>query len=167
MQVIDPKTGLLTRDGADLIRFMVEAVNGAGAVLTNDGIQTLTNKTIDGDSNTLRDIPTSALKSTTGDENEVVTGAAGISGTLAQWDSNGDLIEGPQIADITDTALPVDGSAEMQAPLPLRSYLVAEVPDATDGAGTLIFVSNEAGGAVLAYSNGTNWLRVQDLAIIS
>lgn len=37
----------------------------------------------------------------------------------------------------------------------------------TAGAGTIIFVSNESGGAVLAFSDGTNWRRVTDRAIIS
>lgn len=48
------------------------------------------------------------------------------------------------------------------------SYTVATVPSAsTRGAGSLIYVSNESGGAVLAFSDGTNWRRVTDRAIIS
>lgn len=48
------------------------------------------------------------------------------------------------------------------------SYTVAGVPSAsTEGAGAIIFVSNESGGAVLAFSDGTNWRRVTDRAIIS
>jgi hypothetical protein len=48
----------------------------------------------------------------------------------------------------------------------LRSYTVATVPAATT-AGKMIYVSNEAGGATVAFSNGSNWKRVQDLATIS
>lgn len=48
------------------------------------------------------------------------------------------------------------------------AYTVGTVPSAsTAGAGGMIHVSNEAGGAVLAFSDGTNWRRVTDRAIIS
>lgn len=46
------------------------------------------------------------------------------------------------------------------------SYTVAGVPSASP-AGQLAYISNESGGAVLAFSNGTNWLRATDRAIIS
>jgi hypothetical protein len=50
----------------------------------------------------------------------------------------------------------------------LPSYTVAGVPNATDvEAGTIIYVSNEAGGAVVAFSDATNWRRLTDRAIIS
>ena len=31
----------------------------------------------------------------------------------------------------------------------------------------MIYVSNESGGAVIAFSDGTNWRRVTDRAVIS
>lgn len=50
----------------------------------------------------------------------------------------------------------------------LASFTVATVPSAVSyGAGTLIFVSNESGGAQPAASDGTNWRRFTDRAIIS
>lgn len=49
-----------------------------------------------------------------------------------------------------------------------KSYTVATVPSAsTAGAGAQIYVSNESGGATVAFSDGTNWRRVADRAIIS
>lgn len=48
----------------------------------------------------------------------------------------------------------------------LTSYTVAQLPVATL-AGGLIFVSDEAAGAVPAFSDGTNWRRVTDRAIVS
>ena len=48
----------------------------------------------------------------------------------------------------------------------LKDYVVAGVPDASSGYG-LIMVTNETGGAVPAFSDLTNWLRVTDRAIIS
>jgi len=48
----------------------------------------------------------------------------------------------------------------------LTAYVVASLPDATT-AGGLIFVSDETGGAVPAFSDGTNWRRVTDRVIVS
>lgn len=49
-----------------------------------------------------------------------------------------------------------------------RSFTVGTAPSASSsGAGTMIYVSNESGGAVPAFSDGTNWRRVTDRAIIS
>lgn len=51
------------------------------------------------------------------------------------------------------------------------SYTVAEATAASVaadlGAGTIIFVSNESGGAVLAFSDGTDFRRVTDRAVVS
>lgn len=48
------------------------------------------------------------------------------------------------------------------------TYTVAGAPSAASLAGTVIYVSNGAAGSpVLAFSNGTNWLRVDTLATIS
>lgn len=59
------------------------------------------------------------------------------------------------------TRLDVDG------PVKVKSYTVAGLPAASVGAGAVAFVSNEAGGAVLAFSDGTNWRRVTDRAVVS
>ena len=48
----------------------------------------------------------------------------------------------------------------------LTSYTVATLPVATTAAG-LIFVSDETGGAVPTFSDGTNWRRVTDRAVVS
>lgn len=48
----------------------------------------------------------------------------------------------------------------------LRSYVVAGLPSAST-AGQIIFVSDETGGAVIAFSDGTNWRRVSDRAVVS
>lgn len=48
----------------------------------------------------------------------------------------------------------------------LQSYAVASLPSAATAAG-LIYVSDETGGATLAFSDGTNWRRVQDRAVVA
>ena len=61
-----------------------------------------------------------------------------------------------------------DNSIQLQLPPRVPSYNVAGVPSAsTLGAGSIIYVSNESGGATLAFSDGTNWKRVSDLATVS
>lgn len=50
--------------------------------------------------------------------------------------------------------------------LEVGSYAVADLPSATTP-GRMIYVSDETGGATLAFSDGTNWRRVQDRAVVS
>lgn len=50
--------------------------------------------------------------------------------------------------------------------LVLPKYIIAELPSSQID-GQLIFVSNESGGAVPAFSDGTNWRRVTDRVIVS
>lgn len=172
-QIIDPRSGYLTRDGFLLFQTFVNAVNGTGASVTVDGIQTLSNKTVSGDLNTLSNIGTNSLKNRTGSDNQVVTGTAGGSGTIAQWDANGDVVGGPEVITLVTTTsaedayLSRDGSLEATGPVRLATFTVATVPDATVYTQGLIYVSDEAGGATVAFSDGTNWRRVQDRAVIS
>lgn len=50
----------------------------------------------------------------------------------------------------------------------VKSYTVAQVAALTGAqAGEIVYVSDEAGGAVLAFYDGTNWRRVTDRAIVS
>jgi hypothetical protein len=46
------------------------------------------------------------------------------------------------------------------------TYTVTTLPPA-DPQAQIIFVSNESGGAVLAFSDGTNWRRCTDRAIVT
>ena len=48
----------------------------------------------------------------------------------------------------------------------LASFVVAELPPAQTP-GELIYVSDETGGSVVAFSDGTNWRRTTDRAIVS
>lgn len=54
-----------------------------------------------------------------------------------------------------------------RGPQPLTSYTVTTLPDATRFPSNMIYVSNESGGAVPAFSDSTNWRRVTDRAIVS
>lgn len=48
----------------------------------------------------------------------------------------------------------------------LTEFLVANLPNVSPG-GQIIFVPDEAGGPVMAYSDGTDWRRVSDGAVVS
>ena len=75
----------------------------------------------------------------------------------------------------TSVNVPTDGSitsdklasARLDMPdvLKVKSYAVASLPTAV--AGGVIFVTDETGGAVLAFSDGTNWRRSTDRTIVS
>lgn len=54
----------------------------------------------------------------------------------------------------------------LSAPPVVPSYTVAGVPSASP-AGQLAYISDESGGAVLAFSDATNWRRVTDRAVIT
>ena len=53
-------------------------------------------------------------------------------------------------------------------PTPHDSYTVSEAGSITGmSPGDMIFVSDETGGATMAFYDGSNWRRVQDRAVIS
>lgn len=57
---------------------------------------------------------------------------------------------------------------DTRMPTPHDSYTVTEAGSITGmSAGDMIFVSNETGGATMAFYDGSNWRRVQDRAVIS
>lgn len=57
---------------------------------------------------------------------------------------------------------------DVNGPVRVKPYPVASPPSAsTSGAGAIIFVSDEAGGALLAFSEGASWRRVTDRAVIA
>ncbi|MGJ8615499.1 MAG: DUF2793 domain-containing protein [Sulfitobacter sp.] len=59
-------------------------------------------------------------------------------------------------------------STEFAGPVQIGSYTVATLPDpAVIGAASMIYVSDETGGGVTAFSDGTNWRRTTDRAVVS
>lgn len=66
-----------------------------------------------------------------------------------------------------NAALPKDGTERATAPLPLMSFVVEDLPDPELWEGAIIYVPDETDGAVLAFSDGANWLRVTDRSVVS
>lgn len=52
------------------------------------------------------------------------------------------------------------------SPLPRASFSASALPSAL-AAGYVIFVTDESGGPTLAFSDGSNWLRYADRAVVS
>ncbi len=75
---------------------------------------------------------------------------------LAQW-----IVAAGTRLDSTSTQV------RAYVPFRLRSYTVLGAPDPTTVPDAMIYVSNETGGAVPAFSDGTNWRRVTDRQVIS
>lgn len=238
VQLVD-QNGYPTSWGFRFLQALQQSADSTGTV-TLTGVQTLTNKTMDGDDNTFTDIHTSSLKTVSGNTGTVVTGTAGANTDLGQWDAAGNLLSlplasvgsaigaqpldadltswagvtrasgfdtfaatpssanlislvtdetgsgalvfgtGPTIGGATITTGTIDNTpigattqntgkftsliATVSVQVP--SYTVVGLPSAAT-AGQVIYVSNESGGAVLAFSDGANWLRSTDRAVVS
>jgi len=100
--------------------------------------------------------------------NAVSTDGAGGSFTVSTGDGTG-TGDGGDITLSPGTAggSGADGAVRAMGPMVLPSYTVAGVPSVTVFAGGLIYVTDETGGPVPAYSDGTNWRRFSDGAIVS
>ena len=60
----------------------------------------------------------------------------------------------------------LDTLAKLDSILQLRSYSKTALPSASP-AGQMIYVTNDVGGAVPAFSDGSDWRRVTDRIVIS
>jgi hypothetical protein len=58
-------------------------------------------------------------------------------------------------------------SLHIQAPLPSLPVTVGSLPTASAYTNHTVYVTDESGGSILAFSDGTNWRRVTDNAIVS
>lgn len=55
----------------------------------------------------------------------------------------------------------------VKQPWQLPAFAVADVPDAAQWEGALIYVPDEAGGPTVAVSDGADWLRLSDGSVVS
>lgn len=143
------------------------AVSAAATLLTHDGAghQLKLNKAGAGD--------TASLMFQTGYSGRAEIGLAGSDSLSMKVSANG--VSWVQALTVTgDGRVGVSGvtapsvALHVGGPVRVAGYTVSGLPGASaSGAGSLAFVSNESGGAVVAFSDGTNWRRVTDRAVVS
>lgn len=81
---------------------------------------------------------------------------------------NSGVAENLTLKDCVAENLTFSGGESAPAKLTLPTYTVATAPDASTMTGAVIYVSNGAEGSpIVAFSEGTNWLRVDTAAAIA
>ena len=58
-------------------------------------------------------------------------------------------------------------SMRFESSILLPQYTVSTVPNAADHTAGLVYVTDETGGAVPAFSDGSDWRRVTDRVVVS
>lgn len=127
------------------------AVSSAAALFTHagDNIQLKLNKNASGD--------TASLLFQTGYSGRAEIGCIGSEDFVFKTSADGSSFH---------TGLTLVSAAKGVPRLP--QFTLAELPSAaTAGPGAYVFLSDEAGGAVLAFSDGADWRRVTDRAVAS
>lgn len=192
--LIDPKTGAFTREGFLIIQALTRQVNDATSdYILVDATQTLTNKTLTApviNGGTITGIADLAVADGgTGASNAAgartnlglvigtdvqandadLTSWAGVAraggfDTFATTPSSANLAS--LVTGETGSGALVFGTAPTLDLPKLTSYTVVGLPAAAT-AGRLAYVSNETGGATIAFDDGANWRRVQDRAVVS
>lgn len=89
-----------------------------------------------------------------------------LSGAFFKRDGSPDKM-GQLLINAVNALIGRTGGILGQALGPLPEYTVATVPDAAANARCLIYVSDETDGAVVAFSDGSDWRRVTDRAVVS
>jgi hypothetical protein len=156
--------------------------NGAGL----SGINTFSNVTVTGGNSAVADSISDTLTLTAGDGIAIVIDSATDTITIAASGGSEIFVDGADFGTVTEpvtlsddlglvTDL-VDAESDLGTMVTsgliypdqfvLPSYTTSTLPSASV-AGAMIYVTNEAGGAVPAFADGTNWRRVTDRTIVT
>lgn len=74
---------------------------------------------------------------------------------------------GPLHAVLTSLITEILQFLSVKQPWQVARFVVAALPDATEWEGSLIYVTDETGGPTMAFSDGSDWLRIYDNAVVS
>jgi hypothetical protein len=148
---------VVTTDGSGALSFTTVSANPEGG---NTDIQFNDSSSFGGNDALTYDKSSSTLKTgvVQGVLFEPISDYGSITDTANMVISFGTVEESATVGDyeyIKDTFGPTSDS-----------YVVANLPDSSV-AGQMIYVSDETGGAVMAFSDGSNWRRITDRAIVS
>lgn len=177
---------VLTSNGSGWVSQAPSA--GGGTVSLNDGSAASPSLNFSADTNTgLYRAGSDQLGLAAGGTNQVIISTAAVTTTVAVVGPTGLGSSTPVFTFSGDTSTGLayfgagsmrfmnsgtptlgfsSSSVNMLVPMRLTSYTTTTLPAATL-AGQMIYVTNESGGAVPAFSDGTNWRRVTDRAIVT
>jgi hypothetical protein len=160
--------------------------NGNGSALT--GINSFSNILVTGGNSIIADSISDTLTITAGTGISIVADAATDTLTIATSSGSEIFVDGADFGTVTEPVTQSDDlglvteSVTAQSDLGelvisgliypnqfvLPTYTVAQLANVgVTPAGQMVYVSNESGGAVPAFSDGTNWRRVTDRQIVS
>jgi len=159
-------------------------ITGNGAGLT--GINTFSNVTVTGGNSAVADSISDTLTLTAGSGIAIVVDSATDTITIAASGGSEIFVDGANFGTITEAVTATDDLGlvtevvDQEADLGtivtsgliypdqfvLPSFTTTTLPSASV-IGAMIFVTNETGGAVPAFADGTNWRRVTDRAVVS
>ena len=157
---------------------------GNGATLS--GINAFSNVTVTGGNSAVADSIADTLTLTAGTGISIVIDSTTDTITIGTQTGSEIFVDGADFGTVTDPVTLSDdlglvtAAVESEADLGtlvtsgliypdqfvLPSYTTSTLPSATVS-GAMIYVTNESGGAVPAFADGTNWRRVTDRAIIT
>jgi hypothetical protein len=157
---------------------------GNGAGLT--GINAFSNVTVTGGNSAVADSIADTLTLTAGSGITLVMDSATDTLTIAASSGNDIFVDGADFGTVTETVTASDDLGSVTDAVTaesdlgtivtagliypdqfvLPSFTTTTLPSAGI-AGAMIYVTNESGGAVPAFADGTNWRRVTDRAIVS
>lgn len=133
---------------------VASALNANFGALNTDKIeaadtQTLTNKTIDADNNTLSNIEVDNIKSSSksGDDTTLITGTAGSADNLAKFNADGDLVDAG-VAVLDEDSMASNSSSAVPTQQSTKAYVdsaIAGIPNTTTF--IMTFVSEAQGAA--------------------
>jgi hypothetical protein len=159
-------------------------ITGNGAGLT--GINAFSNISVTGGNSAVADSIADTLTLTAGSGITLVMDSATDTLTIAASSGSDTFVDGADFGTVTETVTASDDLGSVTEAVTaesdlgtivtsgilypdqfvLPSYTTTTLPSA-GAAGSMIYVTNESGGAVPAFADGTNWRRVTDRAIVS
>jgi hypothetical protein len=157
---------------------------GNGAGLT--GINAFSNISVTGGNSAVADSIADTLTLTAGSGITLIMDASTDTLTIAASSGSDIFVDGADFGTVTETVTASDDLGSVTDAVTaesdlgtivtsgilypdqfvLPSYTTTTLPSA-GAAGSMIYVTNESGGAVPAFADGTNWRRVTDRAIVS
>jgi hypothetical protein len=113
-----------------------------------DSVDTLTNKTINADNNTISELEVDNIKTTskTGQDLKVVTGTNGTTQRLTKWDVNGDLVESTILESNVNT---LGGTQTITGVKTFSSSPIVPTPTTDFQPATKEYVDNNSNGSLV------------------